>query len=253
MKFEHANLLADHRSATGVVEAVGETSGRDGDGLRYRPDLGLLYLAGGAVLTVHPDIRGPASAPSPPQGLSRPTTTHSGGSPGYPRFFPSPRQGGLPIHDFGPLLRRGGPPWWFLGAHGGAGTSTLHAAVPGGADAGHWWPVCDPPTPVRVVLVTRSHAHGLRAAQVAAWQWTQSPKLRSVHLLGLAVIADAPGRRPKPLRDLLSLISGGVPKVWDLPWVEAVRLGDPPEQIPLPPPYAALAADLHSMTGGRNA
>lgn len=130
----------------------------------------------------------------------------------------------------------------------------MHAAVPGGMDGGHWWPVCAPPTPVRVVLVTRSHAHGLRAAQTAAWQWTQSPHLRAVDLVGLAVIADAPGRRPKPLRDLLGLISGGVPKVWDLPWVEALRLGDPPGEISLPAQYAALAADLHSITtGGRNA
>ena len=178
----------------------------------------------------------------------------SNGAPGYPRFVPAPPQGGLPIYDFGPLLAQGAPPWWFLGCHGGAGTSTLHAAVPGGMDGGHWWPVCAPPTPVRVVLVTRSHAHGLRAAQTAAWQWTQSSHLRAVHLVGLAVIADAPGRRPKPLRDLLGLISGGVPKVWDLPWVEALRLGDPPGEISLPAQYAALAADLHNiMTGGRNA
>jgi hypothetical protein len=45
-----------------------------------------------------------------------------------------------------------------------------------------------------------------------------------------------------------------VPKVWDLPWVEALRLGDPPGEISLPAQYAALAADLHSITtGGRNA
>ncbi|WP_344272234.1 hypothetical protein [Actinomadura napierensis] len=105
-----------------------------------------------------------------------------------------------------------------------------------------------------MVLVARSHAHGLRAAQAAAWQWSTSAELRPVQLLGLAVIADAPGRRPKPLKDLLTLISGGVPKVWDLPWVEALRLGDPPGQVQLPAQYAAMAADLHTiMTGGRHA
>jgi hypothetical protein len=127
-------------------------------------------------------------------------------------------------------------------------------AIPGGVDAGRWWPICDPPAFVRVVLVARSDAHGLRAAQTAAWQWSSSSHLRSVRLLGLAVIAEAPGRRPKPLRDLLTLISGGVPKVWDLPWVEELRLGDPPDQIQMPAPYTVLASDLYTlMTGGNRA
>jgi hypothetical protein len=76
-----------------------------------------------------------------------------------------------------------------------------------------------------VVLVARTHASGLRAAQAAARQWA-SGALPTVRLLGLIAVADAPGKRPRALRELLELISGGVPQTWELPWVEALRLGD---------------------------
>jgi hypothetical protein len=74
-----------------------------------------------------------------------------------------------------------------------------------------------------------------------------------VQLLGLVAVADAPGRLPRPLRDLLRLVSGGVPRMWEMPWVESWRLGDPPTPSTLPPAYAQLAADLrHIVTGGRH-
>jgi hypothetical protein len=141
------------------------------------------------------------------------------------------------------------PVCWFVGAHGGAGSTTLGYAVAGAADGGRYWPVREDGG-TRVVLVARTHASGLRAAQTAARHWAEGALPQSVHLLGLAVIADAPGRLPRPLRELLHLISGGLPQVWDLPWIEALRLGD---RIPLPPAYTALAADLHRLTGDSHA
>ena len=144
------------------------------------------------------------------------------------------------------------PASWWLGCHGGAGTSTLAAALPSGADAGRYWPVLDPPAVTRVVLVARTHAYGLRAAQMAARQWASGMLPGHVQLLGMVVIADAPGRLPKPLRELLRLISGGVPRTWELPWVEALRLGDPPGQIQLPAPFEELAHSLHQIVSGGN-
>jgi hypothetical protein len=47
----------------------------------------------------------------------------------------------------------------------------------------------------------------------------------SVEVLGLVVMADAPGRVPRSLRDLLQVVSGGVPRTWTVPWVEAWRVG----------------------------
>lgn len=163
--------------------------------------------------------------------------------------------GYLPTRPIGPgIYQRPGPPWWFLGCHGGAGADTVHAAIPGGVNAGRYWPIPTPPHQARIVLVTRSHASGLRAAQAAAQQWVSGSLGGGVRLLGLAVVADAPGRLPRPLRDLLGLISGGLPRVWQLPWVEAWRLGDPPDPEQLPAAYARLAADLHQLvTGGNHA
>ncbi|WUU98618.1 hypothetical protein OG417_51025 [Actinoallomurus sp. NBC_01490] len=97
-----------------------------------------------------------------------------------------------------------------------------------------------------MLLVARSHASGLCAAQAAARQWAAGV-LPNVRLLGLVVVADAPGKRPKPLKDLVHLISGGVPQVWELPWVEALRLGDPPDQTKLPSAFARLANDINRI------
>ncbi|MBB6398179.1 hypothetical protein BKA00_005093 [Actinomadura coerulea] len=94
-----------------------------------------------------------------------------------------------------------------------------------------------------MLLVARSHAAGLCAAQAAVAQWAAGV-LPGVQLIGLAVVADAPGKRPKPLADLMRLIAGGVPRLWDLPWVEAFRLGDPPDKVRLPPAYARLVRDV---------
>ncbi|TDC40928.1 hypothetical protein E1281_37890 [Actinomadura sp. KC345] len=115
--------------------------------------------------------------------------------------------------------------------------------IPNCRGAGRYWPTPDPPAQSRVLLVARSHAAGLVAAQAAARQWAAGV-LPNVRLLGLVVVADAPGKLPKPLRDLLRLISGGVPRTWELPWVEALRLGDPPDQAKLPSAYTRLAQDL---------
>ncbi|QKW33522.1 hypothetical protein HUT06_05325 [Actinomadura sp. NAK00032] len=139
-----------------------------------------------------------------------------------------------------------GPALWISSCHGGAGASTLAALIPFGRSTGRYWPAPDPPGQAPVILVARTHAAGLRAAQAAAGQWAAGV-LPNVRLLGLVAIADAPGKLPKPLKDLLRLISGGVPQVWELPWVEALRLGDPPEQVRLPSAYARLAQDLNRI------
>lgn len=139
-----------------------------------------------------------------------------------------------------------GPAVWISSCHGGAGASTLAALIPPASSAGRYWPVPEPPGEARVLLVARTHASGLTAAQAAARQWAAGG-LPTVKLLGLVAIADTAGRLPKPLKELLRLISGGVPQVWQLPWVEALRLGDPPEQTKLPSAYARLAQDLRNI------
>lgn len=146
-----------------------------------------------------------------------------------------------------------GPALWFSSCHGGAGTSTLAALFPFGRSAGRYWPIPEPPGQARVLLVARTHASGLSAAQAAIRQWA-ADGLPEVRLLGLVAIADAPGKLPKPLKELLRLISGGVPRIWNLPWVEALRLGDPPDEAKLPSVYGRLAQDInHLITEDANA
>jgi hypothetical protein len=137
-------------------------------------------------------------------------------------------------------------PIFFVGCHGGAGVTTLHQLMHGSIDAGRYWLVPRTGT-VDAVLVTRTHAQGLRAAQGAARQWAAGSLSPGVRLLGLAAVADAPGRLPKPLRQLLDLIAGGVPELWHLPWVEALRLGDPVPQEDLPLPYVQMLEALQQV------
>jgi len=94
--------------------------------------------------------------------------------------------------------------------------------------------------------VARTHAHGLRAAQSAIREWAAGDA--PVLLLGLVLIADAPGRLPHALRQLADLIAGGVPAVWSLPWIEAWRLGEPPAPHNAPKVVRRLLLDLRAMT-----
>ena len=136
---------------------------------------------------------------------------------------------------------------WWLGAHGGAGESTLEELFSGSRAADHSWPLTGANVaPARVVLAARTHAHGLTAAQSAIREWAAGDA--QVLLLGLVLIADAPGRLPHGLRQLADLIAGGVPAVWSLPWIEAWRVGEPPAPHNAPKVVRQLLEDLRAMT-----
>ncbi|MEU8132473.1 DUF6668 family protein [Streptodolium elevatio] len=171
---------------------------------------------------------------------TRPSYLRLGPSqPGRGRV-PPPVSGGLPLWTprHGPV---GG--WWWVACHGGAGTTTLALAA-GGSDAERrGWPNAERPPRVPAVLVARTHARGLTAAQEAAQQWA-SGAVPGVELLGLVAIADAPGKLPKVLRDALRFVAGGVPRVWQVPWVEEWRTGTPPPRGPAVTATVRLAADL---------
>lgn len=122
-----------------------------------------------------------------------------------------------------------------LGAHGGAGVSTL-CRMAGGAglvmvDGGREWPGRDGPA-ARVLVVARSSAAGLEAAADVAGAWASGAAAAAapggsggsgVSVEGLVVVADAPGRLPRPLRLLRRLVDGGYPRSWSVPWCEVCR------------------------------
>ncbi len=138
---------------------------------------------------------------------------------------------------------------WWVGVHGGAGEDTLETVFAGSRAAGHSWPVAGfgQPAP-RVVLAARTSARGLVAVQRAMRQLDEERP--AVSVLGLVWIADAPGRLPRALRDLQAVVSGGVPRVWCLPWVERWRLGEVPSQANAPREAGELLADLVAIERG---
>lgn len=148
--------------------------------------------------------------------------------PTAPQPFVEPPVRGLPIR----AVTETAALWW-VGTHGGAGESTLAALDDQWRTAGHSWPKpIAPGTAARCVVVARTHAPGLLAAQRALQQWAASAAGVSVQLLGLVLVADAPGRLPVVLRDLAKVVGGGAPRVWEVPWVEAWRFGAPQENTP---------------------
>lgn len=131
----------------------------------------------------------------------------------------------------------GAADYWWLGVHGGAGESSLARLDKSTRAAEHHWPQAA--AGAVVVLVARSNIHGLRAAQRAATEWA-SGSLPGIQLAGLVVVADAPGRLPKEIRDFARVVGGGVPHLWHVPWIEGWRLG---HEVPLD----LLSKDLRTV------
>lgn len=165
------------------------------------------------------------------------------------RRGPATPQPGVPVPDLVDRLPRrdtadSATVWW-LGVHGGAGESTLAALATGTRAASHAWPLSTV-TEVRnrVVLVARTNYAGLVAAQRAATEWASDTLNGRVDLAGLVLMADAPGRLPKELRDLEQVVAGGVPRTWVLPWVNGWRFAPPTTADTLPREFRQLFADI---------
>jgi len=134
---------------------------------------------------------------------------------------------------------------WITGAHGGAGESRIAGLLDGARATDHCWPVLHEGSNPRVLLVCRADISGLTAARSALTQWASgaAPKL---DLLGLAILADAPGKTPKTLRDFAAIVGGGAPRLWTLPWVEAWRHGD--TTPPTARDYQRFITDIAALT-----
>ena len=129
----------------------------------------------------------------------------------------------------------------WVGTHGGAGVSTL-AAVYGGHDCGRNWP--GPADPPSVLLVARTHAAGLAAALNALEVFRRGHAPHGLDLDAVVLVADAPGRLPRPLAERVKVIESVI-DVYRVPWVPAWRLGDLSGQ---PPREAEALARLTGRT-----
>lgn len=135
--------------------------------------------------------------------------------------------------------------FWITGAHGGSGESRLADLLEGARATGHSWPVPQDGSTPKLLLVCRADMRGLTAARSALTQWA-SGAAPAVDLLGLAVLADAPGKTPKALRDFTAIVGGGAPRLWTLPWVEAWRHEDTPS-VPGAREYQRFTTDIAAL------
>jgi hypothetical protein len=151
------------------------------------------------------------------------------------------------VYHVPPAVR---PAYWWVGCHGGAGVTTLTTAIAGqsAADARGHWPAPQRPDLARVVLVARTHFHGLSMAQLVGRQWASGIVPEGTEVLGLVLVADAPGKLPRPLRELAQLVSGGFPRVWEIPWIEELRRGEAP--APDHPAFRRIGLDLYHIVFG---
>nr|WP_120492068.1 DUF6668 family protein [Corynebacterium lactis] len=125
------------------------------------------------------------------------------------------------------------PAVWLVGAHGGAGATTLaHVLAPMG-DAGCRWPAGEENPYCAVVC--RSTAEGLERAHQAALQ-ARAGKAGDIVLLGIIIVDDAPGRTPKALERKISVISEHF-RIWRIPYLEGIRVAATDELAVWEPGY----------------
>lgn len=186
----------------------------------------------------------------PKQQASAPTTQHPGNRTSAAVTGPTRPQRGVPAPDLVDQLpiRHSDQPavLWIVGAHGGAGESSLAELDDTWRPGGHAWPCVNGSQPARVVVVARTSSRGLLAAKSAAKQWATG-LVQGVELLGLVLIADAPGRLPKPLRDFSKVVAGGYPRTWQVPWIESWRLGEAPASDTQPRDARRLVDDVRTL------
>ncbi|MDV6296506.1 DUF6668 family protein [Rhodococcus aetherivorans] len=111
-----------------------------------------------------------------------------------------------------------GPVVWLLGAHGGAGVSTLAQYWSFAGDAKRQWP-CGNAREIEspyVVVVCRETIPGLSSAHDLILEHRN--RGLACELLGLVTVANAPGQPPKEVRQLRSIVTGAVAAHWAIGW-----------------------------------
>ncbi|MCX2928600.1 DUF6668 family protein, partial [Streptomyces sp. NEAU-W12] len=167
-----------------------------------------------------------APAPAAPARTSRPS------SPAPRKRAPAP--GGEPSwgepRRRAPVRGKSRDEIGWVKAHGGAGASSLAEAL-GGVDVGARWPEPARGEPRRVMLVGRTSARGLRAVSRALGALQDGKAPQGIDLLGVVLVADAPGRLPLSLLRRIRVVRS-VTHVHRVPWIPAWRVGGQPTYLP---------------------
>ncbi|MGW4088094.1 DUF6668 family protein [Streptomyces sp. NPDC004822] len=137
----------------------------------------------------------------------------------------------------------------WVGAHGGAGVTTLSGQL-GGIDAGTSWHAVDPDPRTAVLLVARTHAAGLQAASRSLDALRNGHHLSGGRLAALVLVADAPGRLPLTLARRVRVLRSVI-NVVTVPWISALRTGaelnHPPKEMSA---LSRLTQQLSNATEG---
>ncbi|MFD5638109.1 hypothetical protein ACFWJM_28725 [Streptomyces sp. NPDC127077] len=115
-------------------------------------------------------------------------------------------------------------------AHGGSGATSL-VELFGGVEVGARWPDPARGEPRRVVLVGRTSARGLRSVSQALGALNDGDAPQGLELLGVVLVADAPGRLPLGLLRRIRVLRS-VSRVHRVPWIPAWRTGGRPKSVP---------------------
>lgn len=107
------------------------------------------------------------------------------------------------------------PAVWLLGAHGGAGVSTLEKMWAPAGDSRRGWPAADA-TPF-VVIVSRMQVSGLDAAHQLALQH-RAQKVGACGLLGLVTVAAAPGKPAVSVVRRREIVAAAAGASWHVDW-----------------------------------
>lgn len=163
-----------------------------------------------------------------------------------------------------PVPASGSPGLWLLGAHGGAGVSTLCRWIGPAGDAQGGWPGGHKQSPF-VVLVAEESVGALGRAHALVRQYATCGAGSHAQLLGVVTVARVPGRRPQQVRQrrdvlagLLAQTNGGTAHLWSVPFVAGLNtvevdelpawsLGDPPSTKKRPSPRDAVPAAVADL------
>ncbi len=140
-----------------------------------------------------------------------------------------------------------------IGAHGGAGTSTIAALLRPAWDLGS---VAHLAGTGRMPVLARSRPLLVVARNTVAAARRATDAVTALHhagvpIAGLVIVADGAGAEPRDATARFSLLEGRVRGVVRMPFVPGLRLVDDVTQIPLPERARDALASIRGVVNGQ--
>lgn len=137
-----------------------------------------------------------------------------------------------------PITGKHPPVVAIVGAHGGAGTSTVARWWAPAADCGQAWPG-SPQSTQRVVIAARLCLPGLVACAERLREWHRRTTPTGVDVVGVVLSAARPGRVPAAVRRYRAVLDDLTEQVWEIGWHDDLisrELSELAQFFPFDPP-----------------